>query len=271
MSGLRWKYPKARSYALENPISDVYKQMQSLPLMKSFLSQTAVILQADAAQSELLNRVCIGRPILVGPQATLSCSDGFSNCAPCQENTLGDIDEEVLLYELGFEEAFFLSYELKCLRVSNKKQQEEVVLNDENLWQLMSLRKHGFSYYYRAYSHLRKKNWIVRSGLQYGVHYMAYRHHPSHVHAEYSVLVVPEWEKQMQLSSWSHMQGSIRLCGNVAKTLLLLHVTRTELNDRHPNCLEYYSVKEMEVKRWLPQKHRMDNCMESTNGYQHVN
>lgn len=273
MSGTRWKYPKARSHALENPISNVYKELQAVPLIKSFLSQTAVILQADAMQSELLNTICIGRPILVGPQAIVSCSDGVGNCLPFQENAQSNTDNEVVLYELSFEEAFFLSYELKCLQVFYKKHQELLLLNDENLWQLMNVRKHGFSYHYKAYAHLRKKNWIVRTGLQYGVHYIAYRHHPSNVHAEYSVIVVPEWERQMQLSAWSHMQGIIRLCGNVAKTLLLLHVAQTELDEQHPSCLEHYSIKEMEVKRWLPQKHRMDNCTASLgqleNGDQH--
>ncbi|KAI5057243.1 hypothetical protein GOP47_0027258 [Adiantum capillus-veneris] len=111
----------------------------------------------------------------------------------------------------------------------------------------MNLHKQGFSYYYMAYSHLRKKNWIVRSGLQYGVHYIAYRHHPSHVHADYSVLVVPDWERPMQLDSWSHMQGIIRLCGNVAKTLLLLHVARGDVNEQHPRCLNSHTIKEMEL------------------------
>lgn len=245
---------------LENPISRVYEQMQSLSPMKSFLAQMAVILQADAHQSDLLNRACFGRPILVGPQPTLSCSDGIGQCSSCQENVSRDINEEMLLYELALEEAFFLCFELKCLQVCCKRQQGDVVLNDADLWQLLLKQKQGFLYYYKAYSHLRRKNWIVRTGLQYGAHFIAYRHHPSQVHAEYAVIVVPEWEKPMQLSSWSHMQGIIRLCGTVAKTLLLLHVIRTELDDHHPpRCLDSYSIQEMEVKRWLPKKHRMDN------------
>ncbi|KAH7299695.1 hypothetical protein KP509_24G025000 [Ceratopteris richardii] len=240
----RWKYLKAKQFALENPISDVYRQMQCMPYLKSFFTPTAVVLEANSLQSELLNSCCIGRPFLIGPQASVSSNQS----------------EEVLLYELGFEEAFFLSYELKCLQVWQKSNQEEILLNNDSMWQLMRLHKHGFSYFYLAYSHLRKKNWLVRTGLQYGVHFVAYRHHPSHVHAEYSVVVIPEWEREMQMNSWSHMQGIIRLCGNVAKTLLLLHIARTESDDQHPQCLESYSVKEMEVKRWLPEKHRMQNC-----------
>ncbi|MCO5579838.1 hypothetical protein L7F22_033700 [Adiantum nelumboides] len=179
--------------------------MQSMPFLKAFFNQTCVILQANSNQSDLLNSFCIGRPILVGPKSSLSHSDGIGNCG--QEKA--DVDEELVMYELMFEEAFFLSQELKCLQVFSKLQQvkDESLLNDESLWQLMNFHKQGFSYYYMAYCHLRRKNWIVRSGIQYGVHYMAYRHHPSHVHAEYSVLVVPDWDSRMQLDSWSHIQG----------------------------------------------------------------
>ena len=67
--------------------------------------------------------------------------------------------------------------------------QDHVGLNDEALWQLMLKRKNGFSYYYKAYSHLRKKNWILRTGLQYGAHFVAYRDQPSQVHAEYEVFL----------------------------------------------------------------------------------
>ncbi|MCO5559730.1 hypothetical protein L7F22_013331 [Adiantum nelumboides] len=254
-TGSRWKYPKAKRFALESPISDVHRQIQSMPFLEASFNPTCVILQANSNQSDLLNSFCIGRPILVGPKSSLSHSDGIGNCG--QEKA--DVDEELVLYELMFEEAFFLSHELKCLQVFSKLQQ------------LMSNHKQGFSYYYMAYCHLRRKNWIVRSGIQYGVHYMAYRHHPSHVHAEYSVLVVPDWESHMQLDSWSHIQGIIRLCGNVAKTLLLLHVARTDVNDQHLRCLESYTVKEMEVKRWLPQKHRMDSCAVATNSSIEIN
>ncbi|MCO5592113.1 hypothetical protein L7F22_046108 [Adiantum nelumboides] len=264
LAGSRWKYPKAEGFALENPISDVYRQMQSMPLLKSS-NQISVVLQANPYQSDLLNDSCIGRPILVGPEYSLSNSDGIGN----HGQKKADKEKEMVPYELMFEEAFFLSHELKCLQVFSKVQQktdrqDEFLLNDESLWQLMNEHKQGFSYYYMAYSHLRRKNWIVRAGIQYGVHYMAYRHHPSHVHAEYSVLVLPDWERQMQLKSWCHMQGIIRLCGNVAKTLLLLQVARTDVNDQHLKCLESYTIKEVEVKRWLPQKHRMDNCAVAT-------
>ncbi|KAG8075608.1 hypothetical protein GUJ93_ZPchr0006g40676 [Zizania palustris] len=45
---------------------------------------------------------------------------------------------------------------------------------------------------YKAYSHLRLKNWVVRSGLQYGADFVAYSHHPALVHSEFVVVVVAE-------------------------------------------------------------------------------
>lgn len=255
----RWKYPNADDCMLQNPVSQIYKQLQALPPVKSFIAHTAVILSADVQQSDLLNSACFGRPFLAGSQASLSCDHSTKQGSPWQEDNAKDERGEMLLFELGLEEAFFLCYELRCLQIYCKAQQDHVCLNDEALWQLMLKRKNGFLYYYKAYSHLRKKNWILRTGLQYGAHFVAYRHHPAQVHAEYAVIVVPEPEKQIQVSSWSHMQGMIRLCGSVAKTLLLLHVTPSKNDDTDPRSLDLFSVHEVEVKRWLPKKHREDN------------
>ena len=74
MSGPRWKYSDAEKFALENPVSGVYDKIKCMPSIKSFFANTAVILEADAHQSELLNNACFGRPILVGPRQKISYS-----------------------------------------------------------------------------------------------------------------------------------------------------------------------------------------------------
>ncbi|KAI4365405.1 hypothetical protein MLD38_021391 [Melastoma candidum] len=56
----------------------------------------------------------------------------------------------------------------------------------------MTNRNSSFPESYRAYPHLRGKNWIMRPGSQYGVDFVAYRHHPALVHSEYAVLVLKD-------------------------------------------------------------------------------
>ena len=58
------------------------------------------------------------------------------------------------------------------------------LINTSELWLLL---KKIEGYIYKAYHHLRQRNWIVRNGKQYGTDFIAYRHHPSQVHAEYVV------------------------------------------------------------------------------------
>ena len=48
---------------------------------------------------------------------------------------------------------------------------------------------------YKAYSLLRSKKWVVRSGLRYGADFVAHRDHPAIVHSEFAVVVVPDGVK----------------------------------------------------------------------------
>eukprot|EP01018_Ginkgo_biloba_P024011 Gb_26080 [translate_table: standard] len=58
-------------------------------------------------------------------------------------------------------------------------------LNHDEVWRYMKGRQETFVQHYKAYSHLRSKNWVVRSGLQYGADFVVYRHHPALVHSEF--------------------------------------------------------------------------------------
>eukprot|EP01018_Ginkgo_biloba_P024009 Gb_26082 [translate_table: standard] len=52
----------------------------------------------------------------------------------------------------------------------------------------------------------------------------------------------------------------LRLCGNVAKTLLVLSIVSrvNNLDEISPTCLDHYHVEEFEIKRWMAEKHRED-------------
>ncbi|KAG8387732.1 hypothetical protein BUALT_Bualt02G0052000 [Buddleja alternifolia] len=106
-------------------------------------------------------------------------------------------------FQLSLEEAFCLCSVLKCI---------EVV----------------------AYFHLPEKNWVVRIGSQYGVDFVVYRHHAALVHSEYAVLVLSDGDGDTygRLRVWSDFQCALRLCGSVAKTLLVLRVGKNYVEER---------------------------------------
>lgn len=207
--GIRWKSRDAAAIASADPMSNIIHQLQS-SLEQSqicgLLSGSAVLIQAGSELTKLLNRACFGRPIITAPP-TSSCSlKGSSDSAQfcsltekymwkydnsCSISTgtkykfVGEQQNaDLQWFQLGMEEAFYLSYSLKCLRICRSTQEGRQNLNHEEIWRHMKERQKMFLQHYKAYSHLRAKNWVVRSGLQYGADFVAYRHHPALVHSE---------------------------------------------------------------------------------------
>ena len=127
----------------------------------------------------------------------------------------------------------------------------------------MKSKKETFPYFFKAYSHLRMKNWVVRSGSQYGVDFIVYRHHPSRVHSEYGVLVLSEEEDKKdrngRLRVWSDVHCTTRLLGSVAKILLVLYINKNGNSDDSPSCLANYTIEERTITRWSPEQCRESN------------
>jgi len=130
--------------------------------------------------------------------------------------------------------------------------------SDAELWNYMSSKVETFPEIYKAYSPLRMKNWVVRSGSQYGVDYVAYCHHPALVHSEYTVLVLSDRNSSSngRLRLWSDLYCTIRLSGSVAKTLLVLHVENNGIEADSPTCLKNYGIKEDTICRWIAEQTR---------------
>ncbi|GFZ13179.1 splicing endonuclease 2 [Actinidia rufa] len=95
-----------------------------------------------------------------------------------------------------------------------------------------------------------------RPRSQYGVDFVAYRHHPALVHSEYAVLVLSEEDDNAngRLRVWSDFHCTLRLCGSVAKTLLALRIGKNGAGDVFPSCLERYSVEERTITRWSAER-----------------
>ncbi|KAG7564586.1 tRNA intron endonuclease catalytic domain-like [Arabidopsis suecica] len=230
----RWKWKGAEAKALAEPVSKTVSELQSSLAqieVSGFLSSCNVLLSVEPEQAEVLDRCCFGRPVV-------------------------SAEKDKRWIQLSFEEAFFLFYKLKCIKISLRGRSLE---NEVALWRSMRSFKTNFAISYKAYSHLRSKNWIVRSGLQYGVDFVVYRHHPSLVHSEYAVLVQFICGND-RLKVWSDIHCSVRLTGSVAKTLLVLYINgnvNTE-NMNLPLCLEDYTVEEQTIRRWSPELGRED-------------
>ncbi|KAH0667070.1 hypothetical protein KY285_028276 [Solanum tuberosum] len=131
-------------------------------------------------------------------------------------------------------------------------------LNNDELWKHMTSKKETFPILFKAFSHLRSKNWVTRSGSQYGVDFVAYRHHPALVHSEYAVLVLSAQDGSAngRLGVWSDFHCTLRLCGSVAKTLLILNIEQQQSCAASPSCLDNYIVEERTITRWSPKQGR---------------
>lgn len=241
LMGPRWKGKESEAKALARPMSNIISRLQSSLLQsdcRGLLSGCSVLLEAETEQAELLNHACFGRPIIT-------------------------TEKTKQWFQFGLEEAFYLSYYLKCLKIVDEN---HVSKTDEELWNYMKVNVENFPEIYKAYSHLRRKNWIVRSGSQYGVDFVAYRHHPVLVHSDYAVLVLSEGNQDSngRLRVWSDFHCTIRLCGSVAKTLLVLYVNKSGHSDASPMFLETYRVVEQTITRWSPERCREDQKLVGT-------
>ncbi|CAN6176439.1 unnamed protein product, partial [Urochloa humidicola] len=241
LPGPRWKKGKDGKdfapLAAANPMSRIVAELQAS--LRD--SQAVAILSAEGGdavlavgpdQAKLLNRAAFGRAV---------------------EST----GVERQWFQLGPEEVFFLCHALKCITVEseNKKQ-----MGEEELWDLLTSTSEPFPEMYKAYEHLRLKNWVVRSGLQYGADFVAYRHHPALVHSEFAVIVVPEGKafgtRCGRVQVWSDLLCALRASGSVAKTLLVLTISTNGFEVTSSDCLEHLIVHERTITRWIPQQCR---------------
>ncbi|KAG5515441.1 hypothetical protein RHGRI_036482 [Rhododendron griersonianum] len=240
--GPRWKGKGSEAKALADPMSKIVSQLKSTLIQSDshgLLSGCSILLEVETEeQTELLNRACFGRPIVTA-------------------------QKDKQWFQLGMEEAFYLYYNLKCLKIVGEG---KCTKTEDELWNYMKSKRETFPDFLKAYTHLRTRNWVVRSGSQYGVDFIAYRHHPALVHSEYAVLVLSEGQGNAngRLRVWSDFQCTLRLCGSVAKTLLVLRIDRNSVGEDSPSCLESYSVEERTITRWSPEQSREDKTIASS-------
>ncbi|KAG6528662.1 hypothetical protein ZIOFF_010846 [Zingiber officinale] len=234
LSGPRWKRKGFVDIARGNPMSKIVLRLQtSLKQSKinATLSGCIVFVTVEAEAGELLEQASFGK--------------------------IFTSQDDKQHFQFNLEESFYLYHALKCIKIVRD---DEAPLEELELWKKITSERKGFPELYKAYSHLRSKNWVVRSGTNYGVDFIAYRHHPALVHAEYAVLVIPEKDSNAKidrLSSWPGLCCPLRLSGSVAKTLLVLYIMGCcNSNKSSMSCLEEFTVEERVIRRWVPEQSR---------------
>jgi len=162
-------------------------------------------------------------------------------------------------------EAFFLSFGLGCLLITDNKMK---VMNLEDMWECFCHQDVIFPYHYIAYHHFRSKGWVVKSGIKYGTTYVLYKVGPPFYHASYSVIVKPvEGESLTPLPNipetpltWSALAGVNRITEHVAKELMYCYVIKpTDLSTvdlKSPLCISKFKVQEILIRRWVSSEER---------------
>ena len=193
--------------------------------------------------------------------------------------------------QLSTEEAFFLVYGLGVLRVLDDTRTDTIPTS--SLLPLFCRHSYfppgdpltdlapddPFMISYVVYHHFRSLGWVVRSGVKFGVDYILYNRGPVFSHAEFAVVVVPSyghshWSEtaerrahceEKMARSWWWLHCVNRVQAQVKKSLVVCYVevpppTSYELDTPCEEdigaMLGRYQVREMVIRRWVPNRTR---------------
>lgn len=187
--------------------------------------------------------------------------------------------------QLTPEEAFFLSFGLGVLRISDTE--SGMPLSTANM--LTRFRQYsffpprvgpeepelgpddGFLLHYAVYHHFRSLGWVPRAGIKFGVDWLLYTRGPVFDHAEFGIMVVPSYSddwwkrggKQGPRKTWDWLHNSVRVLSHVMKSLVLVYVDvpaparfEAALDAGITEALKLYRIREVTVKRWSSNRNR---------------
>ena len=105
------------------------------------------------------------------------------------------------------------------------------------------MEKNGnFPLKYKVYSYFREQNYVVKTGVHYGLDYTVYRTLPTHCHSEMCALVIDATDKNdvsegLESSashsqiSWRHVSTMTRVMPDVMKLLVLCYVLPVDISN----------------------------------------
>ena len=176
------------------------------------------------------------------------------------------VDEHL---QLTSEEATYLTMEQDVLQVSSP---DGSPVNTDSLWTHFLSMNDRFVEQYTAYRYYRSKGWVPKSGLKFGVDFLLYKQGPSFYHSSYAVVVsLIEQSLEPSLESlckppvgtgltWREVIALDRVNEAAGKELIVCYVVKppslSQDQLKLPTCLASLQVREVFVKRWVPEKER---------------
>jgi tRNA-splicing endonuclease subunit Sen2 len=189
--------------------------------------------------------------------------------------------------QLTMEEAFFLTYGLGVLTVSDPKSKAPISTKDL----LSTFRQHSyfppqetlsmspddpFMLSYVVYHHFRSLGWVVRGGAKFSVDYLLYNRGPVFTHAEFAILIFPSYSDpswsadaskkdyvtKMEKRRWSWLHCISRVNSQVKKTLVLVYVdippavAHLDETVGIDGIIKQYRIREFVLKRWVSNRSR---------------
>ncbi|CAZ86302.1 unnamed protein product [Tuber melanosporum] len=199
------------------------------------------------------------------------------------ERPVADV-EDIEHLQLTLEEAFFLSFGLGVLELTDADTNKKISQKD----MLRLFRGHAcfpprdpqssfepddpFMLSYVVYHHFRSLGWVVKPGVKFAVDYLLYNRGPVFSHAEFGVLILPAYshthwandksrKEGKELRPWHWLHSINRVSSQVKKTVVLVFVeVPPPLDDDGKigvaDLLARYSVREVALRRWLVSRNR---------------
>ena len=187
---MKWKRGKRRA-ALKHkrPEQLVESLIREFGVVRGTRARGQVWIGATRRLGYLLEQTCLGRRARAGTEIGV----------PLTPNGAGN----ELVIRVCCEDAYYMCAFLRCLVVSEDGDEDAAreirlglgtrEMDCETLWRVFRRDcGHAFALKCAATVHFRLTGWLPRSGLQYGADFVLYQRHPSLVHSDSTVVLVPD-------------------------------------------------------------------------------
>ena len=179
-----------------------------------------------------------------------------------------ELKDQPTYLRLELWEAFFLTYGLGCLLVSNCDNDDKDMSIDE-MWEKFCHISDYFRLKYAVYHHFRSKGWVVKDGCKFGADFLLYKDGPPFYHASYSVWIrkhrkIVNYTDNKEVSNldWTSLSGLNRVTESASKELLLIDVYEPDDVDEKALTVSHYlnsiKLEEVLVRRWVASSEKQD-------------
>ena len=143
---------------------------------------------------------------------------------------------------LFLSEAFYLTYALGYMQIVYRDSKEPIDIG--TIWSKFrqikadSCSRLDFALEYGVYHYFKSRDWVVKTGHNYGTHFMLYREGPPTDHAKYAVYII---DQNCGTPKWDALLTLQRVVQSVCKQLLLVYVT-SSADKSSPSCIRSFQI-----------------------------